>query len=194
MNESVIKTLVVALIVCLLCSLVVSSVAVSLRDAQNLNKLNDQRIKVLQAAGIYDDTKSIEEQFNSITSKLIDFENNAIVDSFGDIDLSTYDPVEYSKKDGYFTPIAPNDDIAVIKNREKFGKIFILTDSENNLSKVILPIRGYGLWGTLYGYISLSSDLNTIEGLEFYEHKETCLLYTSPSPRDATLSRMPSSA
>ena len=24
--------------------------------------------------------------------------------------------------------------------------------------------------------------------------KETCLLYTSPSPRDATLSRMPSSA
>ena len=77
MNESVIKTLIVALIVCLLCSLVVSSVAVSLRDAQNLNKLNDQRIKVLQAAGIYDDTKSIEEQYNSITSKLIDFENNA---------------------------------------------------------------------------------------------------------------------
>ena len=25
-------------------------------------------------------------------------------------------------------------------------------------------------------------------------HEETCLLYTSPSPRDATLSRMPSSA
>ena len=137
------------------------------------NKLNDQRIKVLQAAGIYDVTKSIEEQFNSITSKLIDFENNTIIDSFGDIDLSTYDHVEYSKKDGYFSPIAPNDDIAVIKNREKFGKIFILKDSENNLSKVILPIRGYGLWGTLYGYISLSSDLNTIEGLEFYEHKET---------------------
>ena len=25
-------------------------------------------------------------------------------------------------------------------------------------------------------------------------HNEVCLLYTSPSPRDATLSRMPSSA
>ena len=25
-------------------------------------------------------------------------------------------------------------------------------------------------------------------------YKQTCLLYTSPSPRDATLSRMPSSA
>ena len=26
------------------------------------------------------------------------------------------------------------------------------------------------------------------------DHKDHCLLYTSPSPRDATLSRMPSSA
>ena len=26
------------------------------------------------------------------------------------------------------------------------------------------------------------------------QQKQTCLLYTSPSPRDATLSRMPSSA
>ena len=26
------------------------------------------------------------------------------------------------------------------------------------------------------------------------EHRDSCLLYTSPSPRDATLSRMPSSA
>ena len=29
---------------------------------------------------------------------------------------------------------------------------------------------------------------------EFFELIKTCLLYTSPSPRDATLSRMPSSA
>ena len=36
-----------------------------------------------------------------------------------------------------------------------------------------MPIRGYGLWGTLYGYIAIDSDLNTIRGLEFYAHKET---------------------
>ena len=32
------------------------------------------------------------------------------------------------------------------------------------------------------------------KGRDFFEVIETCLLYTSPSPRDATLSRMPSSA
>ena len=31
-------------------------------------------------------------------------------------------------------------------------------------------------------------------GLEYNDEVKACLLYTSPSPRDATLSRMPSSA
>ncbi|MCK5551203.1 MAG: FMN-binding protein, partial [Hyphomicrobiaceae bacterium] len=32
---------------------------------------------------------------------------------------------------------------------------------------------GKGLWGTLYGFIALDADLNTVKGLTFYEHKET---------------------
>ncbi|MGB0764601.1 MAG: NADH:ubiquinone reductase (Na(+)-transporting) subunit C, partial [Luminiphilus sp.] len=31
----------------------------------------------------------------------------------------------------------------------------------------------YGLWSTLYGFVALESDGNTIAGLGFYEHKET---------------------
>ena len=34
----------------------------------------------------------------------------------------------------------------------------------------------------------------SVEPFGLLNHVETCLLYTSPSPRDATLSRMPSSA
>ena len=34
----------------------------------------------------------------------------------------------------------------------------------------------------------------TLDLVELAEQVDTCLLYTSPSPRDATLSRMPSSA
>ena len=37
----------------------------------------------------------------------------------------------------------------------------------------------------------ISEAMNNLE--EAYQHRG-CLLYTSPSPRDATLSRMPSSA
>ena len=38
---------------------------------------------------------------------------------------------------------------------------------------LILPIEGYGLWGTLYGYLALAPDTRTIVGITFYSHKET---------------------
>ena len=64
MNESVLKTISVAFAVCLICSLVVSVSAVSLRDLQTENKLNDKRLKILQVAYIYDPNRSIADQFN----------------------------------------------------------------------------------------------------------------------------------
>ena len=42
--------------------------------------------------------------------------------------------------------------------------------------------------------ISLNFDLDHPTNSEIIPRPHTCLLYTSPSPRDATLSRMPSSA
>ena len=60
MNESISKTIGVAFCVCLICSLVVSFSAVSLRDLQNENKLNDKRIKILQAADIYNPNEEIK--------------------------------------------------------------------------------------------------------------------------------------
>ena len=36
-----------------------------------------------------------------------------------------------------------------------------------------MPIKGYGLWSTLYGFLALESDLQTVAGIGFYEHAET---------------------
>ena len=45
---------------------------------------------------------------------------------------------------------------------------------ENNQTKVVVvPIRGYGLWSTLYGFISISGDGKEVKGITFYEHAET---------------------
>ncbi len=38
---------------------------------------------------------------------------------------------------------------------------------------IILPVEGKGLWGPIYGYISLKSDLNTIYGATFDHKSET---------------------
>jgi len=108
-----------------------------------------------------------------LTPKFVDFSNGLLLDEFEGLDLVTYDPVYFSKQAGFSTPIPPKLDIAVVKNKENVGKIYLLKDEDSQLEKIILPIRGYGLWGTLYGYIAIDKDLNTIRGLEFYEHKET---------------------
>jgi Na+-transporting NADH:ubiquinone oxidoreductase subunit C len=173
MNDSIIKTLAVAFSVCLICSLVVSSSAVSLRDLQKENKLNDKRLKVLQVADIYDPELSISEQFLQLESKFIDFDTGRILTEYNNFNIDEYDQVKATKDSNLSKAIPASDDIAIIKNRENVGKIYILRDDLKNIDKLILPIRGYGLWGTLFGFIAIESDFNTVSGIEFYEHKET---------------------
>ena len=157
MNESVLKTLTVAFVVCLVCSLVVSSTAVSLRDMQNKNKLNDERMKILQSANI----------------KFVDFNTGKILNNYKDFDIQNYDQIAATRDSNLSTKIPTSEDIAIIKNRENVGKFYISRNDDLSIDKIILPIRGYGLWGTLFGYISIENDFNTVAGLEFYSHKET---------------------
>ena len=173
MNESIVKTIGVAFAVCLICSLVVSASAVSLRDLQKENKLNDKRIKILQVADIYDPNISIAEQFSELESKFIDFNTGLMMDEYNNFSIDDYDQIVVTKDPNLSSKVPTSEDIAIIKNRENVGKIYILRDEIGTIDKLILPIRGYVLWGTLYGYISIEDDFNTVSGIEFYDHKET---------------------
>ena len=51
-----------------------------------------------------------------------------------------------------------------------------------------------GLYCTVVGIVGLFDPTGVPEFVVGADNLGTCLLYTSPSPRDATLSRMPSSA
>ena len=84
-----------------------------------------------------------------------------------------YDQIAATRNSNYSKSLSTAEDIAIIKNRENVGKFYLLRNEDNSINKVILPVRGYGLWGTLFGYISIENDFNTVAGLEFYEHKET---------------------
>ena len=173
MNDSVLKTLGVAFAICMVCSLIVSFAAVSLRDLQNENALNNKSIKILQAAKIYDDSIDVKTQFNKLEMKFVDFDTGKILNSYKDFKIEEYDQLKSTRDSDLSKPLSAAEDIAIIKNRENVGKFFIVRDQNNNIDKLILPIRGYGLWGTLFGYVAIEEDFNTVAGLEFYEHKET---------------------
>jgi Na+-transporting NADH:ubiquinone oxidoreductase subunit C len=44
---------------------------------------------------------------------------------------------------------------------------------DNGEQVIILPVEGKGLWGPIWGYVSLKSDLNTIYGVTFDHKGET---------------------
>jgi Na+-transporting NADH:ubiquinone oxidoreductase subunit C len=50
--------------------------------------------------------------------------------------------------------------------------IFVYKD-ENGNKKYIIPVRGKGLWGQIWGYVAINDDLNTIYGAVFDHAKET---------------------
>ena len=62
---------------------------------------------------------------------------------------------------------------ATLGRREHVALVYVLTTEKGALDKVVLPVRGYGLWGTLFGYLAIEGDLQTVAGLAFYTHKET---------------------
>ncbi|MDA8935473.1 NADH:ubiquinone reductase (Na(+)-transporting) subunit C, partial [Gammaproteobacteria bacterium] len=122
---------------------------------------------------IYDESIDVKTQFSKLEMKYVDFNTGKILDSYEGFVIEEYDQLKSTRDPNLSTSISASDDIAIIKNRENVGKFFIVRNDDLTIDKLILPIRGYGLWGTLYGYMAIEEDFNTVAGLEFYDHKET---------------------
>lgn len=179
-NDSIQKTLLVAILLCLVCSVIVAGAAVGLRDKQNENKANDKRIAVLQAAGLYEPGKSVAEQFAArITTRIVNLDEGrfATEDELAEItaaglNVSNFDQRKSSKIPELSDRLDSAEDIASIKRREKYAAVY-LVENDGVVETLILPVHGYGLWSTLYGFMALQGDMNTIVGLGFYAHAET---------------------
>lgn len=163
-------TIVVTLVMCLVASVLVAGSAVLLRPYQVANKTEDFRKNVLSIAGIYDPAQSVDEQFGKIEVKLVDLETGRFSDAITDLDK--FDQVASAKNSELSDRLSAGEDIAKIIRREKYAKVFIVNDADG-LSKLILPVRGYGLWSTMAGFLALDKDLNTVIGFGFYDQKET---------------------
>lgn len=160
----------VALALCVVCSIVVSTAAVVLKPAQEVNKTRDLKRNILMAAGLYDAGLTIEEQFQRVDSRVVDISTGEYAT---DIDPEGFDQRAAAKDPATSVVLDSDADIASIVRQSRYAMVYLVNDEAGDLSKVILPVHGYGLWSTLYGFVALESDGNTISGLGFYEHKET---------------------
>ena len=169
-NDKTSKILLVALSLCLVCSVIVSTAAVLLKPAQEANKSLDKKRNILQAAGMLDPDVSIDEQFASVNTRVVDLRTGKFTD---DVDPERYDQRKAAKDPAQSLKLDSDQDMAKISRRENYAVIYLVEGEGGELDKIILPVHGYGLWSTLYGFVALEADANTVAGLGFYEHAET---------------------
>lgn len=168
-TDTVLRTLLVALFVSLVCSSFVASAAIVLQPLQIENAILDMRRNILQVAGLWDPEADVDELFASIEPRVVDLETGAYVE---DIDPETFDPEEAAKDPELGVQVPPDLDVAKVRRRSKYALVYLVR-KDDELSKIILPISGYGLWSTLYGFLALEADANTVSDITFYAHGET---------------------
>ncbi|MEM8865071.1 MAG: Na(+)-translocating NADH-quinone reductase subunit C [Planctomycetota bacterium] len=166
-RDSLLGTFLVATILCVACSLLVSGAAVVLESQQEANQRLDKKKNVLLAAGLVE---------KSAKAKVIDevYEKNIREIP---VDLATGEVVsEDAAAEGSenMVPVEPADALMGVRERPEVLTVYkIVSEEDESLQGYIFPVEGKGLWSTLQGFLALQADGQTVRGITFYKHAET---------------------
>ncbi len=139
-----------AAVVTITCSILLATAANLLKERQQENIALDIQKNILASAGFGPaemERQDIIKLYNEhIRSKVIDRSGKEVSDKT----VEQLDP-------------KIDVDLLPLYYAEENGEVLAY----------IIPISGKGLWSTIYGYLALEKDLNTIKGITFYQHGET---------------------
>jgi Na+-transporting NADH:ubiquinone oxidoreductase subunit C len=158
------------------CALLVATAAVGLRERQDVNALLYKQKNVLLAASLLKpgerasaaDVQKIFDQ--RIRVRAVDLQAGTLVaeDKF---DAKGYDQRKARSDPALSRAVAAND--AQVARVPRLGTVYQVAGADGSIEQVVLPIEGMAMWGTVYGFLALDRDGNTVRGLTFYEQKET---------------------
>src|SRR5690606_8093175 len=124
----------------------------------------------LAAGDLLEEGRSVEEIFaERITTRVVDLEAGKFTDEGVP---ARYDRLKAACAPGQSMDLPSSGDIAGISCRDRYSIVYLVEENDQ-VQRLILPVRGYGLWSTLYGFLALEADGNTVIGLGFYDHGET---------------------
>jgi Na+-transporting NADH:ubiquinone oxidoreductase subunit C len=176
-RESISNVLIVAISVCLVSSIVVSATAVTLKPIQQRNAELDRQRNILEAAGLLEagrvrdaEGRGIEELFAQFETRAVDLRTGEFTD---EVDPATFDQLRAARDPQLSRTLSRDEDPAGIRRRENFGLVYLLRDDAGEIERLVLPVRGSGLWGVMFGFLALENDFETAAGLTFYAHQET---------------------
>ncbi|HAT1573069.1 TPA: Na(+)-translocating NADH-quinone reductase subunit C [Kluyvera cryocrescens] len=172
-NDSIGKTLLVVLVLCLVCSIVVAGSAVGLKPLQQEQRALDKQRNILAVAGLMHDGMSADEVAEiyaaRVTPRLVDLKSGAMLDS---------DPAKFNQSMALKDPqqsvaLEANEDPAGIKRRSNVVEIYLIKDEQQKIQEIVLPVYGNGLWSMMYAFVALDTDGRTIKGITYYDQGET---------------------
>jgi len=151
-----------SLVMVTIVAVLLSFVATQLKPRQQMNVEIEKKQDVLRSVGkaeqlgeVEDKNSYIEQQFGEFITRsyVVDFEGNRLETDAFEVTLKLEEEVR--------KPL-----------EERNYPIFVY-EKEDGAVKYVVPVRGKGLWGPIWGYVALDEDLNTIYGAVFDHQGET---------------------
>ena len=138
--------------VTIVCSLLLASAANLLKPLQLENEQLDIRKNILSSVGLL----SADKEYTRVDIQNLYEENikSKVVNLSGE-----------EQTDKTTDQLNPKEDLDLLP--------VFYSQQNGEISAYIVPISGKGLWSTIYGYLALEPDVNTVKGITFYKHGET---------------------
>lgn len=148
-------TIIYASVMVIIVAFLLAFVSSSLKPVQDQNVALDKKKQILMALNIkgLDNAASIEAKYNEVVVADMVVESDGTVKQKG----------ENKDKDGF---LVENKDL-----NDKTLPVYLC--KINDETKYVVPMTGRGLWGGLWGYIAVNSDLKTIYGAYMSHESET---------------------
>jgi len=158
--DSPARAFAIVIAVCVVCSVLVSSAAVVLAPIQHENALKVRQRQILLAAGLLDPSRDPVGQFSQVTPRMVDLRTGDYVEAGDPVD---FDVAAESRAPGSSQAVPDEADVAKVRRRPDAMPVYLI-ERQGRVETVVLPVHGYGLWSTMYGFLALEGDGRTVKG------------------------------
>lgn len=148
-------TIIYAAVLVIVVAFVLAFVSQSLKKTQDANVALDKKKQVIAALNIHDLS---DEESDARYKEVV--KADMIIDLDGNV-------VEEGTEGGEEAGFTLNS------SDYKAGKLAIFVCEVDGQTKYVLPVYGMGLWGSIWGYIGVDDDCNTVFGAYFNHDSET---------------------
>lgn len=151
-------TMIFASVMVVVVAVLLASAAIQLGPLQQQNARIEKMQNILSSIGIESDVKDAEKLFNQY------IQDQIVLNKQGEQvknDIKAFD-IDLKKE---------QDKLKTGRANEQLFPLFIFKKEEKLY--YVIPVRGKGLWGPIWGYVALEGDMNTVYGASFGHKSET---------------------